>query len=222
MQMISRPQLASRGRFEARPERPAAPSMCWARTPARAGAAAAASMAVVAAPPGTRASANANARSGSSAMHGAERQHTEPDPDPVDQRVHDHMQRRRLRPAASKPAQHDIEVVRRNRGGSPLPLSARFSCFRKNHLAGYMVPNRLPSRGNGDMRRHHLLLPVVGHAHLQMSHREAGHRRLLSRLEHQLLFLLVAFAGKAEERSARCRCGRCSRRSGGASSTAGR
>ncbi len=39
------------------------------------------------------------------------------------------------------------------------------SCFRKNHLAGYMRPIDLAVLEHGEVAGDHLLLPVVGHLH---------------------------------------------------------
>ena len=60
----------------------------------------------------------------------AERQNAEAGPDPVDQRVHDHVERRALL-LGIEAGQHHVQVVRRTTGGSPPRWSApRCACCR--------------------------------------------------------------------------------------------
>ena len=128
-----------------------------------------------------------------------EREDSEAEPDPVDERVHDNLQTGRLRRRAFLVGgEDDIQIL--GDGASNGDLCRRFV-----FVLAEVPPRRihridlLAVLEHGDERRDHLLLAIVVQLDAVIAKRVAADRHLLPRLEQDLLVALVRIPREAQE-----------------------
>ena len=199
---------------------------CWRRRPcrlrrqrraARAAATSSSTATVVAAASaGSFASANANDRSGSSAMPVPSAMIAEAEPDPVDQRVDDELQRHRLI-GEVEAAEHDVEILGRRAADRDLgrrlllvPAEGPLRRIQAVDLLAVDEHRQVRRSSSASGRRRSRFTPLL-------LDRVLADRRLLPELQQHLLVAACARCRRSRRRSARCRRGRCSRRSGACS-----
>ena len=129
---------------------------------------------------------------------GAERHDAEPEPDPVHQRVDDDVQAGRL-VLQIEGRQHDVEVL-----GDPAPdgdLGRRLLLVLPEEPLGRVhLADLRAVLEHGEVRRDHLLLPVVGHLHRVVPHGVVRRRSTCCPgLSSTCSSCLKPVAGKAEE-----------------------
>ena len=147
---------------------------------------------------GALAAAKANVASGRSAISVPSPTHAEADPQPVDQRVDHELDGGGLLARLERRAAPG-RCPRRTTRRIATSVVGMSSCFRKNQRAGYIFADFLAVLGDGDVRRDHLLLAVVGDPQRVEPRGEVADLHRLPRLQQQLLRLLEALAGEAEE-----------------------
>ena len=128
---------------------------------------------------------------------GAERQHREPEPDPVDQRIDGDLEAGRL-VGHLVAGEHDVEILGDSASHGDLRRRLRLM-FVEEPAGRVQLVDRLPIHQHGHVRRDHLLPRVGVFTEPVVADRVAADRGLVPRSQQHLRVELVAGPGEPEK-----------------------